>query len=539
MTTGTEGNDELTNDISVDFEIVDALGGDDKITLVGRTSMGPNVKIYGGSGTDTLIISQGSTLSSFNGSGADGTLGIRRSGTTTIFDYTSIERVEFNGFIRAVSPFNFGTATVSLRLNPTSNATVTLTTAAGNDEIYFFDQGWGAVLQASTGDGNDTIVADGISGADRLEGGGGNDYLDGGAGNDTMIGGTGNDVYVVSSSADTVTELAGEGIDEVRTAVGSRGNPEEFYVLPANVENLTGTSTTDQGVRGNALDNVINMGTGGDLVVLDAGGNDTVNGGGGDDFLYYGAALTNADSNNGGAGYDTVALVGNYSLTFDADDLVSIERLSIFTTGIAAQPASYSLTTQDANVAAGQQLYVVALSLSANESLTFNGSAELDGSFYIRSGAGADSLTGGAKRDILEGGAGNDTLRGGGGKDSINGGAGADTLFGDGGADRFVYLAASDSASESGVDSIKDFEVGVDKIFLRQMDANGNSTDGITAFSFIGSDAFSKQAGQLRVVSSGNSAFVEADIDGDGLADFAIQLTLTDTMPLTRSDFEL
>jgi Ca2+-binding RTX toxin-like protein len=396
------------------------------------------------------------------------------------------------------------------------------------------------VLQLVAGGGNDKIVVDGGGAADRLEGGGGNDYLDGGGGNDTMIGGIGNDVYVVSSRSDTVTELAGEGIDEVRTAVGSRGNPEEFYVLPAHVENLAGTSTTDQGVRGNALDNVINMGIGGDLVVLDAGGNDTVNGGGGDDFLYYGAALTDADSNNGGDGYDTVAIVGNYNLTFGADDLVSIERLSIFTTGNPAQPAGYSLTTQDANVAAGQQLYVVALSLSANESLTFNGSAEVDGSFYIRAGAGADSLTGGAKRDVLEGGGGNDTLRGGGGKDAINGGAGADTLFGDGGADRFVYMAASDSTAESGVDLIKDFEVGIDKIFLRQMDANGDSTDGITAFSFIGSDAFSKQAGQLRVVSSGESAFVEADIDGDGLADFAIQLTLTDsTMPLTRSDFEL
>jgi Ca2+-binding RTX toxin-like protein len=460
MTTGTEGDDELTNNTSVDFEIVDALGGNDRITLVGRTSMGPNVKIYGGSGTDTLIISQGSTLSSFTGSGADGTLGIRRSGTTTFFDYTSIERVEFNGFIRALSgPFNFGSATVSLTLAASVNGTVSIVTGGGDDEISFSNAGWDAPLQVDAGDGNDRIVSTG-TGADQLTGGAGNDYLDGGAGNDTMIGGTGNDIYVVSSLSDTVTELAGEGIDEVRTAVGSRTVFNEMYVLPANVENLTGTSTVDQGVRDNALNNVIKMGAGGDLVVLDAGGNDTVNGGGGDDFLYYGAALTNDDSNNGGDGYDTVAIVGNYSLTFDADDLVSIERLSIFTTGNSAQPASYSLTTQDANVAAGQQLYVVALSLAANESLTFDGSAELDGSFYIRSGAGADSLTGGAKRDILEGGAGNDTLRGGGGKDAINGGAGADTLFGDGGADRFVYTAASDSTPGAGADWIKDSKSG-------------------------------------------------------------------------------
>jgi Ca2+-binding RTX toxin-like protein len=281
------------------------------------------------------------------------------------------------------------------------------------------------------------------------------------------------------------------------------------------------------------------MGGGDDLIVLLDGGNDTVSGGGGDDFLFYGNALTSGDSNNGGDGFDTVGLVGNYTLLLDADDLVSFERLSVFSSSDPGKPSSYNLTTHDSNVASGQQLFVVGLSLTSAETLAFDGSAETDGSFLIRSGSGADRLTGGAKRDDIDGGAGDDIIRGGGGKDLISGGLGADELWGDAGADRFLYTGASQSNSVSGLDRIQDFEVGVDKINLRQFDANGNSADGITPFAFIGSQAFTGQAGQLRVVMNGSAALVQADIDGDGEADFAIQVIVSNEMLLGRNDFEL
>ena len=75
------------------------------------------------------------------------------------------------------------------------------------------------------------------------------------------------------------------------------------------------------------------------------------------------------------------------------------------------------------------------------------------GNDLLRSGAGADTLLGGSGNDKLNGGAGNDVLDGGAGNDILRGGAGAD-----------IFVVRN-----NGVDRIRGFELGVDKIGL----ANG------------------------------------------------------------------
>lgn len=60
MTTGTEGPDNLTNDPAVLHEVIDALGGDDTITIQ-RPNIPADttatVTVHGDDGTDTLIMS--------------------------------------------------------------------------------------------------------------------------------------------------------------------------------------------------------------------------------------------------------------------------------------------------------------------------------------------------------------------------------------------------------------------------------------------------------------------------------------------------
>ena len=122
--------------------------------------------------------------------------------------------------------------------------------------------------QALTGNALDNVIT----------AGGGNDVIDGGLGADTMAGGMGNDTYYVDNAADTVTEAASAGTDEVRTSLAS-------YTLGANLENLTGTLGAAQALTGNALANTITGGAGNDLI--DGGtGADRLVGGGGNDIYY-------------------------------------------------------------------------------------------------------------------------------------------------------------------------------------------------------------------------------------------------------------
>ena len=122
------------------------------------------------------------------------------------------------------------------------------------------------------GTGNDGVnKITGNTGANILDGGG----FDGDA--DTLVGGTGNDIYIVWDATDVVTELAGQGTDEVRTDLVSFS----LALKGANVENLTLTGTAGQTGIGNSLANVI---TG-------SSASDTLTGGLGNDSFVFNTAL--------------------------------------------------------------------------------------------------------------------------------------------------------------------------------------------------------------------------------------------------------
>lgn len=138
-------------------------------------------------------------------------------------------------------------------------------------------------------------------------------------------------------------------------------------------------------------------------------------------------------------------------------------------------------------------------------------------------------------------GDGNDRIIGTKGANDIAGGRGADILFGGKGKDDFIYLHHNDSPAGSRHDVIKDFAKG-DTIDLSGIDAILNTAID-DAFRFIRGKAFGDEAGQLRFVLDNNkgtkhdSTAVLADLDGDGVADFMIELT--GLHKLKAADFEL
>ncbi|SFO55405.1 Hemolysin-type calcium-binding repeat-containing protein [Cohaesibacter marisflavi] len=169
------------------------------------------------------------------------------------------------------------------------------------------------------------------------------------------------------------------------------------------------------------------------------------------------------------------------------------------------------------------------------------------GNDRINAGEGDDTLYGGAGKDDLRGGQGDDTLYGGDGDDKLFGHSGddvlvgregADTLIGSSGADKFVLESIDDSTVDvGGRDLFKDFDLTEgDIIDLSTIDAN-STVSGDQAFSFIGENAFSGVAGELRTEVDGSIQTILGDVDGDGDADFAVDIRTSDH--LLSGDFSL
>ena len=168
----------------------------------------------------------------------------------------------------------------------------------------------------------------------------------------------------------------------------------------------------------------------------------------------------------------------------------------------------------------------------------------LNGNDRLFGNNGNDSLFGGNQNDFLRGGTQNDQLRGDngndrlfgdGGNDLLVGGLGRDIMNGGAGRDRFDYDRIQESRG-SLRDRIDGFRHNQDDIDLRTIDAN-TTVGGNQRFKFIGDDSFNRVAGELHIRKVGAITKVEGDINGDGRADFTIDVT--GGVTLTAGDFLL
>ncbi len=297
-------------------------------------------------------------------------------------------------------------------------------------------------------------------------------------------------------------EIGGGGF--VSSAAGVSGG----YTIANGVviENAIGGAGADKLV-GNEAGNTLQGGAGQDMLIGGAG-NDTLDGGADDDIMTGDAG---DDTISGGDGNDTAH--GGA----DNDDMSG---------GAGDDDLTGNSGADDIRVDSGTN--------------TLRGNSGQD---TLTGGSGIDTITGGTGHDVISGGGGNDTLSGGRGADTIDGGTGddrieggwdADRLTGGLGADTFVFSFLSDSSSAQR-DEVTDFETGQDLIDLQLIDADRDAS-GDQGFAFIGTDAFSG-AGQLRLETDGTDTIVQADRNGDGIAD--LEILLSDATGLSSADFIL
>ena len=439
----TGNNAANTLNGSDENELIYGLGGNDVLRGFGNTD-----QLFGGSGNDTLD----------GGAGADQLRGGTNDDTYILTNLDDVADL-------VIENLNEGTDTVQSWSDYTLTANVENLTLTGVENV------------GGTGNGLANVI----------NGNNGNNLLDGQGGADTMRGASGDDIYLVDSAADIVTEQAGSGTDEIRTALAA-------YTIAAQVENLLYTGSGSFTATGNTLANTI---SGGALA-------DTLNGGAGNDVLH---GLDGSDTLNGGTGTDVMnGGIGNDTYLVDNVSDLAVESAGQDTDTVQSSVNAYSLganvenlvltgtvvsgigndldntitgngsantltggvgtdtliggTGNDTYNADAFDIIVEAaaagtdsvntnegvFALSANlENLTYGGSSNFSGSGNTL----ANIITGGAGNDFLYGNGGNDTLNGGEGHDYLDGGIGSDTLRGGGGNDAYIVDAAGDTITEN------------------------------------------------------------------------------------------
>jgi Ca2+-binding RTX toxin-like protein len=438
-------------------------------------------------------------------------------------------------------------------------------TGGGGDDTYFVDNASDKVTEAAgggtdtvnssvnwtlsaaterlvlTGTGSLTGIGNGL--ANIITGNSAANILNGGIGADTMQGGLGNDTFIVDDVGDVATDTG--GVDTVQSGV--------TITLHASIDNLILTGAAAVNGTGNGLWNV--MTGNGAANTLDGGvGNDILNGGLGADMLIGGAGHDTYHVDNvgdqvidTGGGNDHVHASIDYVLGTDLEYL-TLTGTAVSATGNAKNNLLYGnagnnvidgLLGADFMVGGlGNDIYYVENGSDQITEHLNQGTDTVMSSVHhaLRGnienltliGTNAVSATGNELANVITGNS---------AANAIRGGLGADTLSGGGGNDTFVYRATNESTSAS-KDQITGFNAG-DKINLSVIDAISSTTANNDAFTFVGSNAFSNTAGELRAAESGGVWTIEADVNGDGLADLVIGVTTEGGYMIGAADFIL
>lgn len=494
---GTDGDDTL--DGSPGDDLIDGRGGNDVIAGLAGDDW-----LIGGTGTNRIDGGEGFDIAAYDDAGAGVTVDLAILGSQNTIGAGRDTLISIEGLSGSIFD----------DLLSGDGGDNGLLGYDGNDLLI--GRGGDDILMGENGDD----ILRGNHGNDLLIGEEGNDRLDGGPGIDEMEGGNGDDTYYVDSADDIVIETATGGNDTVYVTGFDA-------TIQAGIERLVILSGAWD-ATGNFVANTL-IGSADDNVLSGLGGNDTLLGGLGRDFVYGGDGADRIEGEGGsdrlygGAGIDTVlGGAGWDNIWGDAGD----DQLD----GGNGTDRLFGGDGLDTLLGGIERDYL--FGQGGNDILRGG-----DGDDDLHGGNDHDTLYGDEGDDWLFGGAGGDRLEGGAGNDRLQGSYGRDVLVGGAGADRFIFAIGDTAATASGGDRITDFSRAEgDIIDLSAMDANGAS-GGDQSFSFVGTAAFTGTAGELRYSLSGNATVIEGDIDGDGVADFAV--VLSGDIALQGSDFIL
>lgn len=281
------------------------------------------------------------------------------------------------------------------------------------------------IENARMGAGNDLLTGNTL--ANRLEGGAGNDTIDGGTGLDTLVGGAGDDRLIGGVGADTF--VIGEGRDTIvdfRTSEGDRLDITAFLSargLTLEQALAAGRLSLRQEGAGSWL---VFTPTAGGQSAVDLARLEGVSGATRLDNLFNGAVTAPLPMLVQTVAVQGVAAPGGQSAPLVWNTLQATGWVG----GILAQATPSGAFDMAAAGVANVNLATEIAGTANSRTVGFFGEVQA-----LRTGTGADRITGTARAERLESGAGNDTVASGDGADTILGGAGMDSLLGEGGAD--------------------------------------------------------------------------------------------------------
>jgi Ca2+-binding RTX toxin-like protein len=514
---GTEGNDTLYTSYYALPDTIEGLGGDDLMVSVG------------GFGGKTFLIGADEGNDTVSGYGVN----IQFKDDTILDNARYIfESHQGNAALRII--FN---ETSSLLLPDYQTGNIhpsVLTGTEENDNMWIpYNDSGSYTLKGLAG--NDTLMVDGF-GQNTLIGGMGDDFMGGGnittfvinsnEGHDTIANCIG-DIQFGEGIRLQDLSFNREGFYDLRITIGgtssvlimgyfpdfnirslhfSDGGTLNLFTPRANVDVNLGTDNDDMW-KGGSVHDFFAAGNGNDTIT-GAKGDDTLFGDEGNDSISGGF---NNDLLLGGSGNDTM-FGGDQDDTLqgdDGDDFLNGQGGKDFIVGgegndtILGEGFNDTLYGGSGNdsIDGGQQDDFLSGGDGADTleggvgNDTIDGGADNDlinagrGADSVDAGAGDDTVTGGTGADTILGGDGNDGVRGnedadsivgGSGMDTLTGGRGGDILAGGADADSFVFEVISDSYSKvaGGIDTISDFEQGVDFLVLTGLRFTGLDTDG-------------------------------------------------------------